>query len=124
MGWLRWCLVVAPLFSAPFLGGCGGEAVQQQVEDDLFSAVKAGDARAIDMRLRRGDDVDARNAEGKTPLHLAAEMGNTLIIEWLITEGQANPNVRDAQGRTPMEVAQAAGHAEAAQFLAARGSGT
>jgi ankyrin repeat protein len=46
------------------------------------------------------------DAEGRTPLHVAAEIGNTETARALLAAG-ANADARDAQNRTPREIMEA-----------------
>ncbi|CAB0040999.1 unnamed protein product [Trichogramma brassicae] len=52
---------------------------------------------------RRPALVDARDREGKTPLHWALLRGHKGQVELLLRQG-ADPNVADAKGRTPLHV--------------------
>lgn len=45
------------------------------------------------------------------PVHLAAALGNGLMLRWLLEQG-ADPRALDARGRTPADVAGAAGHSQ------------
>ncbi|CAB0038598.1 unnamed protein product [Trichogramma brassicae] len=54
--------------------------------------------------------VDARDNEGSTPLHLATSRGNAELVEWLLRRG-ANPCLANAKGLTPLH------------YVAKRGSG-
>ena len=40
----------------------------------------------------------------QTPLHLAALRGNESVVEYLISEYGADPNLRDKNGLTPLEL--------------------
>jgi ankyrin repeat protein len=53
----------------------------------------------------------AKNADGKTLLHIAAECGYTQIAEKLIEE-EASLNVKDLNGCSPLHLAVANGHIE------------
>ena len=54
--------------------------------------------------------------EGRTPLSLAAERGNALIVDYLLTKG-ANPNSQDRQGRTPLAWAAEKGRFQETKLL-------
>ena len=51
-----------------------------------------------------GIEVDARNNFGRTPLHVAASVGNWQVVRLLLKAG-ANPKVTDQRGFTPGGVA-------------------
>ena len=59
------------------------------------------DLTLIFALVRRGADLRARDAAGRTPLHYAAEAGFPTAVAALLLAG-ADPNVRDAAGRTPL----------------------
>ena len=90
--------------------------------DDILTAAAAGDmdevaaVLSMDNRLTR-----ARDAAGRTALHLAAANGHVTTVETLL-HNNADPNVRDADGRTPLALADAAGHREVVDRLRAAGA--
>ena len=49
--------------------------------------------------------MDAKDKAGRTPLHVATSMDNTLGVNLLIDEAEANVNVRDNEGKSPLLVA-------------------
>jgi hypothetical protein len=70
--------------------------------DDLFAAVRAGDLERVAQILGpHPDAAAARDADGATPLHYAAESGHREIVRALLDAG-ADINARDGRfGATP-----------------------
>lgn len=65
--------------------------------NDLFAAVRAGDRATVRAILKQQPSAaTARDSDGATPLHYAAEAGNREIVEALLDSG-ADINVRDAR---------------------------
>jgi ankyrin repeat protein len=85
--------------------------------DDILTAARAGDVDetaavlSMDNRLTRVTDAD-----GRTPLHLAALGGHLATVE-LLLHNNADPAVRDRSGRTPLSLAEGAGHSAVAELL-------
>jgi ankyrin repeat protein len=90
--------------------------------EDILTAVRGGDTDEVaavlsmDNRLTRATD-----AEGRTPLHLAAAAGHHDIVA-LLLHNNADPAARDAAGRTALTLAEAAGHAAVADLLRRAGA--
>jgi ankyrin repeat protein len=90
--------------------------------DDILTAAAAGDVDEVaavlsmDNRLARATD-----AEGRTPLHLAAERGHLSTVDTLL-HNNADPNARDGAGRTALTLAESAGHRAIAERLRAAGA--
>jgi ankyrin repeat protein len=88
----------------------------------LARASQQGDASTVGKLVARGDDVNARDAEGYTPLAYAARGGDTAAIGALLDAG-ADANARDcSQGWTPLIHAIHKYQYDAARRLVERGA--
>ena len=83
----------------------------------LRMAVVAGVESAIQVHINRGDDLDARDDKGLTPLMLAAARNKATICSLLLGAG-ANARLLCPNGQDAMGIAIAAGASEAAKVLA------
>ncbi len=73
-------------------------------------------ARALDVLIRAGLDVDVTNNLSQTPLYKAARYGNVLAVQALIDAG-ANPNWVDDISNTALYEAVHRGHLEVVKIL-------
>ena len=71
------------------------------------------------LRLCRGNEVDAdvTNDFGRTPLSLAAQGGNEIIVRALLESGKAEVESKDICGRTPLSWAAGSGHEAVVKLL-------
>jgi ankyrin repeat protein len=58
----------------------------------------------INTLINDGADINFRNADGKTPINVAAMKGHTRVVELLIARG-ANLNISDNLNQSPLTVA-------------------
>jgi outer membrane protein assembly factor BamB len=72
----------------------GSAKAGNEQRDALWSAVRAGDAKAIQAALDKGADVNAKNEIGVSALWIAASKGKLPVMELLVKKG-ADVNVRD-----------------------------
>jgi ankyrin repeat protein len=91
------------------------------LEEELFEAVRRGDASRVEGLLEKGADPNCRGENGLTPLHIAAKLGRVEIIRRLVTKG-ADPNARGRNSATPLHLAAESGQEEAARFLVELGA--
>jgi ankyrin repeat protein len=82
----------------------------------LFDAVAAGDLARVQVLLDSGADPNPFDAEGRTPLIVAAENGDEALVKALLAGG-ADPILTDRVGETALGKAAAHGHARVAAIL-------
>lgn len=84
----------------------------------LRMAVMAGVESAVQIHIDRGDDLNARDASGMTPLMISAARDKPAICKLLLNAG-ANHSLFDRSGRTALDIALDTGsHATAAILIA------
>jgi ankyrin repeat protein len=82
----------------------------------LLSAVDAGQKDVAELLMAHGADVHAKEEDGLTPLHWAAD--SKAMVEFLLVHG-ADVNAKDEDGRTPLYWAAMAGDKDLAELLLA-----
>lgn len=75
------------------------------------------DEAKVRFLLARGANANAKQAEGRTPLYLAAVLGNGRAIIRLLLEHGADPNIKMANGRTPLMAAATRGDVDTLRVL-------
>ncbi|CAI4220126.1 unnamed protein product [Parascedosporium putredinis] len=74
--------------------------VAQLPEDDDYKVPVS----ILELLIKAGADVNARNRRGETALHIAVRRGRKLAMRTLV-QHRANVHVRDAAGRSVLDVA-------------------
>jgi ankyrin repeat protein len=90
---------------------------------DICETAKQGDIRAVRLFIADGADVNARDANGLTPLHGAAFLGEKEIVELLIAKGP-DVNAKTNGGLTPLVLAEEEKQTETADLLRKHGGKT
>lgn len=82
----------------------------------LKMAVVAGVETAVRLHIRRGDDLNAYDGAGFTPLMLAASRNKANICRLLLDAG-VNPDLLDHSGRNALDIAREATALDAAAVI-------
>ena len=78
-------------------------------------------AKILLAMIKKGADVNAKAADGVTPLHIASENGHGAVVEALLAKG-ADLNATIADGVTPLYMASQNGHGAVVEALLAKGA--
>ena len=89
--------------------------------NNVWSAAQRGSPARLKAFLESNRRIiNAKDDLGSTPIHLATERGDRLIVELLVSEG-AMVNVRDNYGWTPLHIAAINGFIDIADILIKKG---
>ncbi|KAG8176894.1 hypothetical protein JTE90_000479 [Oedothorax gibbosus] len=77
---------------------------------------KQSDFKVLDMLLAAGSDINERNNNGFTALHLASARGQKFLVEYLIENG-ADPDIPTFNAVLPHHLALTSGHIDIAEYL-------
>jgi ankyrin repeat protein len=103
------------------IGGRAPAAPAQGTPATLHEAAKRGDVGALAAVLAKTPDIDARDADGNTPLMYAAGNGNIRAVELLLAKG-ANVKGRGKEGCTALHSAAWKGYQEVCALLIDKGA--
>lgn len=85
-------------------------------KDSIFPAAKDGDLTTLKELLAEGTDVDHRNFNGETVLHVAASRGNLEMVKYLVSKG-ADVNAMTGKQWQPIHHAMRFEHPQVANYL-------
>lgn len=73
----------------------------------LHLAIQCADPQVVEFVLSAGDDLDinARDREGNTALHLAAQLGRAPLIRELLSRPSVNDSIVNYRGQTALDLA-------------------
>ena len=86
--------ILITTIAAVVLVGCGGPSIHQATIDGKIALIR--------RELSNGANVNQKNEDGFTLLHLAAQSGHKRIVELLISKG-ADVNAKDTRGLTSLD---------------------
>ena len=92
-----------------------------QMQKLLFKSMEEGRPDLAVLLIQKGVDINARNDNDETPLHVAARKGQLEVVKALIQK-QANMDAKERGGNTPFHWAVLYGNLSVAVFLYKRGA--
>jgi ankyrin repeat protein len=84
----------------------------------IHKACEKGNKEVVEILVKAGSDLNARNKVGQTPLHVAIRYKNVDVAKFLINSG-SNPDIRDTAGCNPSFYAKNLGLKEILDLLPA-----
>ena len=107
--------------TASFLRQQGAKAeFSDPTGNDIWTMAGAGNVQAVKEHLTKGIDVDAKNKDGSTALHIASLLGQYEVAELLIQRG-ADVNIKGNDGATALHAAAFLGQYREAKLLLENG---
>ena len=97
------------------------DAVNEQRQTPLHLAAAAASSQAVQLLLRHGAAVDARDARGRAALDLACAASSEACVQMLLAAGAA-PNAADGEGATPLHRCAEVGATACARALLGAGA--
>ncbi|XP_047642900.1 glutaminase liver isoform, mitochondrial isoform X3 [Phacochoerus africanus] len=94
----------------------GGEIRNKTVVNLLFAAY-SGDVSALRRFALSAMDMEQKDYDSRTALHVAAAEGHTDVVKFLIEACKVNPFVKDRWGNIPMDDAVQFNHLEVVKLL-------
>ena len=100
------------------------ELAARSTFQEVYRRIRAGDAQAVELDLKRGDlraDLVLESNSKWRPLHYASADGHRELVDLLITYG-ADSNAQTIHGATASDIARANGHQELADHISRSGA--
>ncbi|XP_022102743.1 glutaminase liver isoform, mitochondrial-like [Acanthaster planci] len=97
------------------------ESKASRVVKLLFAAYN-GDVSVLRQYLLQGADMEQRDYDDRSALHVGAAQGHVEVVRFLLEKCKVDPNMKDRWDRTPVDDAEKFGHTEIAALLRAAAS--
>ncbi len=90
---------------------------------ELHRAVLAADIKEVERLIDAGADINARDNDGNTPLHLAAREGYCARVSYLMKSGKVKKYLTNNQGKTALQLAEEHRNTGCAKVISGYGQG-
>lgn len=74
------------------------------LEKAWFDAIAGNDLAQVEKLLEQGVDVNTKNADGQTALHLAAQQGKDELV-YVLMVSKINVHIQDNNGNNALHLA-------------------
>ncbi|RDW85418.1 hypothetical protein BP5796_03743 [Coleophoma crateriformis] len=88
----------------------------------LILATKSNHSEIVDMLIQSGADIEAKDMDGQTSLHIASGSANNRVVEVLLRNGANIEAKEPGQSRTPLHCAAEYGNAAVVSLLISKGA--
>ena len=103
----------------------GGKGVENGIDDNdqnisLIDAVKNQDIERVNILINKGANVNLKDFNGRTPLHIASILGNVNIVKSLLAKDAIDVNAVDnleAYQQTALHLATINGYCDIVELL-------
>ncbi len=106
------------LSSIPAWRKPAGHTMTRSADDALFGAAKSRNMKLLRELIAEGANVNHKNFNGETALHIAASLGNLQMVQYLVSQG-ANIHVRTGTQWMPIHHAMRFDRPRVANYLIA-----
>jgi ankyrin repeat protein len=89
--------------------------------NDIWNAATKGDLSSVQMLVESGTDINVRNHENATALHLVTSCGHTELAKWLVDNG-AYSDAQNKNGLTALHLAAQNGSTDMVELLVKNGA--
>lgn len=96
--------------------------VHYDLEGEACKAGAKGDLKKLRSLVQKGLDINGKNCDGRTALHMAAAEGLLSVVEFLVERLQADTRVTDRWGGTPLDDAIRHERKDVVAFLKKKGA--
>ena len=96
---MRQTLLGLSAYLGLILGGLG--FASGALADEIHDASASGEVPKVEVLLAGGVDVNARDADGLTPLHRAVQAGRFAVVRLLVSSG-ADVDAKNTDGQTAL----------------------
>jgi len=86
----------------------GGSGNRLEGTTILHLAVQVAEPSVVDHVLSlpgTAEDINARDRDGNTPLHIASMLGRTQVVRALLDQKSTNDSINNFQGKSPLDLA-------------------
>lgn len=98
------------------------ESALSAAQKDVFFHAKLGHLSQVSQCIKAGQNVNARDSEGRTALHWAVDRAHESLVHALVEQHAANANVQDGEGATPLHYAALCEHLPLTLYLLQHGA--